>query len=129
MAVLHHRSIWLKSKRARAASQTAALSAMLLLAPHAIHAQGTTATLNGTVTDPGGAVIPNASVTLRNSASGDIREGTSNGSGDFTFSAVPVGDYEIDVTTPGFQQFKENGIHLDPGDQRSLRELKLVPGS
>jgi len=129
MAVLQYRLNRLKSRRACAASQTTAFSAMLLLAPYAVHAQGTTATLNGTVTDPVGAVIPSAAVTLRNSASGDVREGKSNGSGDFTFSAVPVGDYEINVTTPGFQQFKESGIHLDPGDQRNLHELKLVPGS
>ncbi len=128
MAVPHHRSVFLRSKRARAASQTAALSAMLA-ASCVLHGQGTTATLNGTVTDPGGAVIPNAAVTLRNTANGDVRAGTSNGSGDFSFSAVPVGDYEISVMTPGFQQFKEGGIHLDPGDQRSLRELQLVPGS
>ncbi|WP_158615467.1 carboxypeptidase-like regulatory domain-containing protein [Acidipila sp. EB88] len=105
------------------------LSASLLLAPCALFGQGTTATLNGTVTDASGAVIPNADVTLINQASGDKRLGKSNGAGDFSFSAVPVGDYEVDVKSAGFQQLKQGGIHLDPGDQRSLRELKLAAGS
>lgn len=115
------------SMRSRAATRTVALSA-LLLAPYALYAQGTTATLSGTVTDPSGAVIPNAHVVLKNTKSTDMRQATSNGSGDFTFSAVPVGDYEVDVSASGFQDYKASGIHLDPGDQRSLRELKLVTG-
>ncbi len=129
MAVPSTRPAAGKSRRARSATRTAALSASLLLLPFAAHAQGTTASLSGTVTDPTGAVIPNAIVTLKNQASGDTRPGKSNGAGDFTFSAVPVGNYEIDITAPGFQQFKEAGIHLDPGDSRSLHELQLVTGS
>ena len=127
MAVSQH--LPARGRRARAATRTAALSASLLLAPCALFAQGTTATLSGTVTDPTGAVIPDAVVTLKNQSTGDTRPSKSNGAGDFTFSAVPVGDYEVDVKTPGFQDFKEAGIHLDPGDQRSLHELKMVAGS
>ncbi len=115
--------------RARAARRTAALSASLLFTSCALHGQGTTASLSGTVTDPSGAVIPNAIVTLKNQDSGDTRPGKSNGSGDFTFSAVPVGTYEIDITSQGFAQFRQGGIHLDPGDSRNLHELKLVTGS
>ena len=129
MAIPQSRPSKVKRRRLRAASHTLALTASLLLAPGALHAQGTTASLSGTVTDTSGAVIPNASVSLRNAATGDIRQSKSNGAGDFTFSAVPVGDYEVDVQSTGFQQFKEGGIHLDPGDQRSLRELKLAAGS
>ncbi len=129
MAVSQHTPCRARGRRARAATRTAALSASLLLAPCALFSQGTTATLSGTVTDPSGAVIPNAVVTLKNQSTGDTRPSKSNGAGDFTFSAVPVGDYEVDIKTPGFQDFKEGGIHLDPGDQRSLRELKMVAGS
>ena len=119
----------LRSRRSRFARRAAMLFASLLLAPCGFYGQGTTATLNGTVTDTSGAVIPNAQVTLKNQASGDIRQGKSNSAGDFSFSAVPVGDYEVDVVFAGFQQLKQGGIHLDPGDQRSLHELKLSPGS
>ena len=129
MAVSQPTPFRARGRRARAATRTAALSASLLLAPCALFSQGTTATLSGTVTDPTGAVIPNANVTLKNQASGDTRQSKSNGSGDFSFSAVPVGDYEVDVDASGFQAYKGTAIHLDPGDQRSLREVKLAAGS
>ncbi len=91
-------------------------------------AQGTTATLGGTVTDSSGAVIPKAEIILKNEASGDIRKSVSNGSGVFTFSAVPTGTYDITITSASFQGFQQNGIHLDPGDVRSVRDIKLNAG-
>lgn len=106
----------------------AALFFLLIPAP-GIHAQGTTATLSGTVADPTGAIIPNAAVVLKNLATGDTRHSTSNSAGDFSFSAVPVGNYEIDITASGFRQYTQSGIHLDPGDQRSLHEVRLQPGA
>jgi hypothetical protein len=90
---------------------------------------GSTASLSGTVVDSTGALIPGAKVVIRNQASGDTRQSKSNGSGDFTFSALPVGDYQVDIQMAGFEEFKESGIHLDPGDQRSLRELRMQPGA
>jgi hypothetical protein len=129
MARPHTPSRGKKKSFALRATRTATISAALLIAPSVVLGQGTTASLSGTVTDASGAVIPNAAITLKNQATSDVRQSTSNGSGDFTFSAVPVGNYEIDVASPGFQQFKEGGIHLDPGDQRSLHELKLDAGS
>ncbi len=120
----------LRDMQARRSRLTqAALSASLVFSPLALHAQGTTATVSGTVTDPSGAVIPNAAVTLKNQASGDVRAGKSNGAGDFTFSAVPVGTYEVDIQSPGFQTFQTNGLELHPGDALSLHELKLTAGS
>ncbi|NYF78652.1 TonB-dependent receptor [Granulicella arctica] len=93
------------------------------------YGQVTTATLGGTVTDTTGAVVPNASVTLTNTASGDVRTSTSNGSGVFVFAAVPTGDYQVAITATGFKTFQEKGLHLNPGDQSSVREIKLQPGS
>src|SRR5579875_1151196 len=101
----------------------------VLAVPHGLQAQGTTATLSGTVADATGAVIPNATVRLKNEATGDTRQSKSNAAGDFSFSAVPVGNYEVDVDMSGFQKFSQTGIHLDPGDQRNLHELHLQPGS
>jgi hypothetical protein len=91
-------------------------------------AQTTGGTLSGTVTDNTGAVIPNAPVILRNSNSGDTRTIKSNSAGFFTFAGVPSGDYAITITSPGFQQFAEKGIHLDPGDSRTLPHLELQTG-
>ena len=107
------------------------ISLLLLIVfayPRVNYAQGgTMASLSGTLVDQSGAVIPNAVVVIKNASSGDTRETKSNGVGDFTFTVLPVGDYSIDIKIPGFRELKQGGIHLDPGDQRSLREVKLIP--
>jgi hypothetical protein len=100
---------------------------MLLYAPTAL-AQVISGTISGTITDSTGAVIPNAPVTLINQATGSRFTGKSNGSGLFSFTGLPSGDFTLHITSPGFQAFTENGIHLDPGDSRSLSNLKLQNG-
>lgn len=103
----------------------------LVLAGSALtaRAQVITGSLSGTVKDSSGAVIPKSTVILRNSASGDKRTITTNGSGFFTFAGVVSGDYGVSVTAPGFSTFTESGIHLDPGDSRTIPSLVLKPGS
>jgi hypothetical protein len=93
-----------------------------------LSAQGTTASLGGTVTDTTGAVIPAAQVVLKNEAGDDRRTSNSNGSGVFSFSAVPTGTYDVTISAPGFKGFQQNGIHLNPGDQSSVRDIHLEPG-
>ena len=110
------------------AAQVFALAACTLV-PAAVWAQGTTATLGGTVADATGAVIPNAAVQLKNEKTGDTRSTVSNGSGVFSFAALPVGDYDVSVTATAFSTFRQNKIHLDPGDQKTVRDLVLSPGA
>jgi Carboxypeptidase regulatory-like domain len=92
-------------------------------------AQIITASLSGTVQDPSGAIIPNASITLRNELSGDLRTVKSNSSGFFTFAGVSSGDYTVMVAVTGFSNLTEQGIHLDPGDSRTLTSLVLQAGA
>src|ERR1700753_407220 len=68
-------------------------------------AQSTVATgsIQGTVTDPNGAVVPSASVTITNKATGQTRKLTSNSSGSFQSGALPPGDYEVRIEAKGFQ--------------------------
>jgi hypothetical protein len=105
-----------------------ALATSILL-PTTIWAQGTTATLGGVITDTTGAVIPNATIELKNEKSEDRRVSQSNGAGSFSFSAVPVGDYDLTITAKGFGTKKETAIHLDPGDQKTVRDLALAAGA
>ena len=91
-------------------------------------AQVVNGTITGTVQDNTGAVIPNATVTLINQATGDKRSSKSNGAGLFSFSGLPSGDFTVAITVQGFQNFTEKGIHLDPGDSRSLPNLQLATG-
>ena len=100
----------------------------LVFAFSSMQGQGTTASLSGTVLDSSGAVIPKAKIVLKNENSNDQRVSSSNGSGVFSFSAVPVGDYDLTVSFPGFQTLEQTRIHLDPGDQRTVRDLNLRAG-
>jgi hypothetical protein len=81
------------------------------------------------VTDSSGAVIPDANIQLKNTATGDVRNSKSNGAGVFSFSSVPTGNYQIEIQASGFRSFEQTGIHLDPGDQRSIREIKMAIGA
>ena len=82
--------------------------------------QSNLATLTGVVADSGGGVIPGADVTVINSGTAISREQSTNAVGSFTFPALIPGDYELIVTSEGFQQHVERGIVLRTGDNRRL---------
>lgn len=86
---------------------------LVLLFPR-LNAQ-TSSSLAGTVTDPSGAVIHGASVTVRNVSTGMDRVTESDHTGRYQMLALPVGDYEIMVTKSGFAQATRTGIHLVVG--------------
>ncbi|HEY0307471.1 MAG TPA: carboxypeptidase-like regulatory domain-containing protein [Acidobacteriaceae bacterium] len=92
------------------------------------HAQVGSASLSGVVQDQTGAIIPAATVILKNAASGNVLTLRSNSSGAFTFAAVPSGDYSLTVKRDGFKAFMQTGIHLNPGDTISVPNLNLKLG-
>lgn len=74
---------------------------------------GVNGTILGTVTDPGGAVVPGVTVTLMNVTTGYTRTTRTNASGSYQFLAVPVGSgYEVLARQPGFRQISQSGIKL-----------------
>ena len=91
-------------------------------------AQQTSATLTGTVFDASGAVVGEATVTLKNEASGDTRTTISNSEGFFTFAAVPPASYSLTVEQAGFKTWEVKGIMLNSADKRSVAGIKLMPG-
>jgi hypothetical protein len=86
--------------------------AVLFAAPFA-GAQSTGGRIRGTVSDPSGASVAAATVTLVNEATHSARNVQSAASGEYIFIEVPVGSYEIDVTQAGFKKFVRKGIALD----------------
>jgi len=62
-----------------------------------------TGSIQGTVTDPNGAVIPNAAVTITNKGTGQAIKVTSSGSGTYTSGPLLPGNYEVRVEAQGFQ--------------------------
>jgi hypothetical protein len=76
-------------------------------------AQQATAQLGGKITDSSGAIIVGAEITLRNSQTGVSRKTTSNNSGEYLFTLVPIGNYEMAVKQQSFQTYQQKGITLD----------------
>ena len=101
---------------------------LLFLSTTAAFAQLTTADILGTVTDPSGASIPNATVTLTNLGTNQQRTVQSNASGDYTFTLLPIGHYTISVKAGGFQESITKDLAVEAGD-RARADVHLQVGS
>ncbi len=71
---------------------------------------GATGAIGGTVQDVSGAVIANAKVTATNEGTGEIRQTTTDASGLFTVTLLPVGSYTVEVSAKGFPDTKFPGV-------------------
>ncbi len=91
------------------------------------YAQSDNGSIVGTVTDPTGAVIPNAAVTVTNTDTGLAFHATSSASGEFQIFAVPRGNYKADVTAPGFQS-QSTSFQVQVTTTQTLL-FKLQPGT
>jgi len=69
---------------------------------------GNSASIRGTVTDPSGAVIPEAAVAISNSVSGFNRSVQTNATGQFEIDNVPFNPYDVTVSASGFSSLKQN---------------------
>ncbi|MDR3736221.1 MAG: carboxypeptidase regulatory-like domain-containing protein [Acidobacteriaceae bacterium] len=88
--------------------------------PIALHGQTNSATLSGAIVDPTGARIPGATLTLRNSATHDIRHAKSTDEGLYSFVAVQPGTYTLLIVREGFSSTQQTGIELHPTDDRTI---------
>ncbi|MDE3202519.1 MAG: carboxypeptidase regulatory-like domain-containing protein [Acidobacteriota bacterium] len=86
----------------------------LLLSSVPVQAQSDNASISGMVTDSTGAVLPGATVTISNEATGGVRTSTSNETGFYTITNLPPGNYTVKVTAAGFESFVVTHNHLQP---------------
>src|SRR5260370_14067756 len=86
-----------------------------LILSFAATAQLPTSTLNGTITDPQGAAISSAKVTITNEATGVSRETTTDAQGVYTFANGAPGDYTLRVEKTSFATSGLQGIQLQVG--------------
>ena len=94
------------------------------MVPRPLRAQSWNSHLEGVITDPSGAVIPRAEVTLTNDASAQARHTQTDQQGRYVFPLLPVGVYDLTVTTPGFASRTVPGLSLQVG-QSSRIDLTL----
>ena len=92
------------------------LLSALALAGAALHlaaqSMGTGA-ITGVVTDPSGAPVPNASIIALHLGTHTSHPATTNASGNYTLTNVPIGEYEITASLSGFKSIVQKGVHLD----------------
>ena len=80
---------------------------LFLLATPWLSAQTNTTALSGTVVDTSGAMIPGATITITNAASGTTQTTKAKSRGEFSFEQLTPGTYEVKVSTPGFSELDE----------------------
>src|SRR5215469_3436662 len=67
-------------------------------------------TITGFVTDTSGALVPNAKISLTNTATNQIRETVSNSAGNYRFANVGIGTYTLSILAQGFQKYERTGV-------------------
>jgi len=102
--------------------------AIVLTGTTSAFAQGQNATLTGTITDNAG-VIPGATVTVTDPATGLTRSGESNEQGVFRLLSLPAGRYSVRIEMAGFRQINLNDIQMVSGEVRDLGRLVLEVGT
>lgn len=92
-----------------------ALCLLIPLAALRLPAQNLSGKTTGSVHDPSGAGIANATIIMSNHETNTIDMTTSNGDGNFAFKPLPAGTYELQVLKPGFKTFRVPQVSLDTG--------------
>src|SRR5260370_22067579 len=90
---------------------------LCLLISHPLRAQVAGGNLSGTIMDPSGAVVPNAEVVVKNSATGITRNVTTNADGFYSAANLVPGNYEVSVSATGFNTEVKKGIVINVGAQ------------
>jgi hypothetical protein len=104
-----------------------AVFALCICIPSRLSAQGF-GSINGTVTDASGAVVPNAEVTAIQAGTGVSSKTTSGSQGNFVFPILGPSNYTISAKAPGFQSYTEKGVSLRANAAVTVN-ITLKPGT
>jgi len=110
---------WVYGLVVRYAALSCCAIALLLPPPSRAQIAGT-GSIQGTVTDSMGAVVPQASVTLIDEATHVTRKTTTDNAGVYVFPGVAVSTYDIAVSAPGFRTYEQKGIVLEVGSSIAI---------
>jgi hypothetical protein len=102
------------------------IAVVVLLAPFS-YGQGPVGTLNGTITDPAGAVVPGATVVATHNSTSVESQTTSTSSGTYTLPYLPGGTYTIRVKAPGFETSTAENVILRVAQVMTI-DVKLQVG-
>jgi hypothetical protein len=93
---------------------------LLALSASAGLGQSNLSSITGIITDPQGAIVPEATVTATNVATGLVTSTKSNSAGIYLLTSLPLGTYTLSVEHPGFDKYVHERIAVDAGQQRGL---------
>src|SRR5208282_4187003 len=103
------------------------LLTVLLTIPVMLFGQGYFGTVSGEVTDPSGAIIPGAKVSLVDQQKGYQFATTSDNVGRYLFTSVPPGLYSVSAEMPGFEKTVRTGITLNVSENAAANlRLKVA---
>jgi hypothetical protein len=107
----------------------AALVGVLCLAsPSTLHAQTTSASLSGSVSDSQSGVLPGATVTLTSRTQGNVYTATTDKEGRFTFPIIRPDTYVLTVTLSGFKTAERTNVVVNANDRASTGDIALSVG-
>ena len=102
--------------------------ALLLVGTLPALAQSDTARLQGVVTDPTGALVPDATVKVTNAGTNQVQQlNTDSGTGAYSFPALPPGNYSLEISKTGFKTIKQN-VTLEVAQVANVN-FTLEPGA
>ena len=88
-----------------------------------------TSGFEGTVSDPTGAVIPGATVTIKNEETGVAQASQTTQSGSFRFTELPSATFAISASAPGFKTTIQDHVHLEVSENRTVNLSLQVGGT
>ncbi|WP_213807557.1 TonB-dependent receptor [Granulicella sp. dw_53] len=100
---------------------------LFVLSTSALAQIGGTGSMQGTISDPTGAVVPGATVTATNTATNAASTQQTSDSGFYSIAALPPGQYILTVTAPGFQTLSQEHVNVDALNVATVN-LKLTIG-
>src|ERR671913_5146 len=94
---------------------TTLLMALALSGSAFAQSQAINATIEGTIVDDQGAVLPGVTVTVSNLDTGDTRVVVTNESGLYRALLLPLGTYRVSAELQGFRKYEQTGVSLSAG--------------
>ena len=113
-------------KRLYSLAMAAVVCLALVTATPNAFAQATFGNIAGTVTDPAGAAIPNAQVSISDTERGTTYQTTTNSSGNYTQTHLLAGQYKIVITAPGFADINANAVVQVDTTTRADAQMRMM---
>jgi hypothetical protein len=108
----NHASAYLPAPNMRIGRLPVILILAALAATTPLPGQSDRGTVTGTVSDPAGALVPAAALTLTHTGTAAAYDTVTTGTGNYTLPSLPAGRYNLKVTAPGFSQYIQEGIEV-----------------